>query len=144
MAPRRPIDGKVNDAMTDAAPVVVALNRDLMFGSRISSVVKALGFAPRLVKDTDAFALAVREADPALAIVDMNGPVDWGAIAALAADPAVTTPLLGFGPHVDVDGRRAAKAAGMTRIVSNGDFHRDTAELISRYARPAGQPGDLR
>lgn len=130
--------------MTDAAPVVVALNRDLMFGSRISSVLRALGYSPRLVKDTAAFCAAVREDAPALAIVDMNGPVEWGEIAALAADPSVTTPLLGFGPHVDVESRKAAKAAGMTRIVSNGEFHRDAATLIERYARTPGQPADMR
>ena len=44
-------------------------------------------------------------------------------------------PTLAFGPHVDVEGRRAAKAAGVTRIVSNGQFHSDMAGLIERYRR---------
>jgi hypothetical protein len=53
----------------------------------------------------------------------------------------VATPLLGFGPHVDVDGRRAAKAAGLTRIVSNGEFHRDLVALVARYAHPPAGEG---
>ncbi|HEX5500673.1 MAG TPA: hypothetical protein VFX03_15660, partial [Thermomicrobiales bacterium] len=72
----------------------------------------------------------------ALGVIDMNGPVDWDEIAALAA-MADRPPLLGFGPHVEVAGRRAAKAAGVDRIVANGEFHRDAAALIRRYARPA-------
>jgi hypothetical protein len=45
------------------------------------------------------------------------------------------TPTLAFGPHVDIENRRAAKAAGVGRIVSNGQFHSDTAGLIERYRR---------
>ena len=122
-----------------AARTVVILNRDLMFGSKISSAAKIHGLSPRFVRDTAGFDTAIRESgdSAALGIVDMNGEIDWDLIAALAADPVITTPLLGFGPHVDVEGRRAAKQAGLTRILSNGDFHRDTAEMIARYARTA-------
>jgi hypothetical protein len=42
-------------------------------------------------------------------------------------------PTLGFGSHVDIETRRAAKSAGVTRIVSNSEFHRDMPALISRY-----------
>ena len=44
-------------------------------------------------------------------------------------------PVLAFGSHLDVDGRRAAKAAGVTRVLSNGDFHRDMVPLVQRYAK---------
>jgi hypothetical protein len=119
--------------------LVVVLNRDLMFGSKIASAVRMNGLEPRFVKDVDAFAANVREAGEALAlgVVDMNAAIDWEVIADLAADPEVGAPLIGFGPHVDVQGRRAAKGAGLTRILSNGEFHRDTAEMIARYARSA-------
>lgn len=132
-------------AATDEG-IVVVQNRDLLFGMRIRNALRSLGYAPRFAPDTEAFVRSVRESDPApaLAVIDMNGPVDWGRIEALVADPAVATPLLAFGPHVDVAGRRAAKAAGVTRIVSNGDFHRDTVGLIRRYVRgaAAGPPAD--
>lgn len=119
--------------------LVVVLNRDLMFGSKIASAVRMNGLEPRFVKDVDAFAANVRAAGEALAlgVVDMNAAIDWEVIADLAADPEVGAPLIGFGPHVDVQGRRAAKGAGLTRILSNGEFHRDTADLIARYARSA-------
>jgi hypothetical protein len=59
--------------------------------------------------------------------------VDWEQLAAILADyPAI--PSLGFGSYTDVETRRAAKAAGLTRIVANSEFHRDAAALIQRYA----------
>lgn len=115
---------------------VVVLNRDLMFGMRIRNAVRSLGLEPVVVADTAAFVAAVRAggATPVLAVVDMNGAVDWTLVRGLADDPSVETPIIGFGPHVDIEGRRAAKAAGLDRIVSNGDFHRDAVGLLRRYA----------
>ncbi len=34
----------------------------------------------------------------------------------------------------------AAKAAGVTRLVSNGEFHRNMVGLVERYARPPAGP----
>ena len=68
-----------------------------------------------------------------------DGPVvsgewqDWSAIGG-GIDRVALPPILAFGPHLDVDGLRDAKAAGVTRVVSNGTFHRDAATLIGRYA----------
>ncbi len=123
------------DAATNGT--VVVLNRDLMFGSRISVAARSLGYAARFVRDLPALAEALAEAGepPVLVVLDMNAALDWDAVAALIAGLDGRVPTLGFGPHVDVEGRRAAKGAGLTRIVSNGEFHRDTAGFIGRYAR---------
>ena len=127
-----------NEATNAGAGVVVVLNRDLMFGSQIRAVLKALGHEARFARDTSGFVAALRETGGGAArgLIDMNGDVDWAVIAVFAAE-AGRVPLLGFGPHVDVDGRRAAKRAGVDRIVSRGDFHRDAATLVARYARSA-------
>ena len=121
--------------------LVIVLNRDLMFGMRIRNALVSIGLLAAFARDTEGFVSLVRSSDPpaALAVIDMNGPVGWDAVAALSADAAVPTPILAFGPHVDVEGRRAAKAAGVTRIVSNGDFHRDTVGLLRRYAQTGSQ-----
>jgi hypothetical protein len=123
-----------------AAGTIVVLNRDLMFGSRIAAAARSLGLETRFVRDLPGLttALAVPGTPPALAVIDMNAAIDWGAMADLIAAAGGRVPFLGFGPHVDVAGRRAAKGAGLTRIVSNGDFHRDTAGLIARYAHGDG------
>ena len=120
---------------------VVVLNRDLMFGMRIRGVLQALGYEASFVADAAAFAALVRSSEPApaLGLIDMNGEVDWGVVRGLKDDPGINVPLLAFGPHVDVAGRRAAKTAGVDRLVSNGEFHRDPAGLIRRYARRADE-----
>ena len=121
---------------------IVVLNRDLMFGSRISAAARTLGYTACFVRDLPALAAALEASGdpPVLAVIDMNAPLDWDAVAALVAGLDGRVPILGFGPHVDIDGRRAAKGAGLTRIVSNGEFHRDTAGFLKRYAKPTGDP----
>jgi hypothetical protein len=118
--------------------LAVVLNRDLLFGSRIRSALKSLGLDACFVTTAEQFVGALREQPDivAIGIIDMNGAVTWnvihGELSRLSGDGV---PTLAFGPHVDVESRRAAKAAGVTRIVSNGQFHGDTAGLIDRYRR---------
>ena len=118
---------------------LVALNRDVFFGVRLRNLAKELGFDLVLVPNVDGVDRALRERHQtvALVVIDMNvldAAVDWDSLAAvLAAYPGV--PSLGFGSHTDVETRRSAKHAGLTRIVANSEFHRDAAALIQRYAR---------
>ena len=118
---------------------VVALNRDLFFGIKLRNLCKELGFDLALIPTVDKLeaSLAAEESTVALIVIDMNvlnEAIDWDALAVvIAAHPNL--PSLGFGSHTDVDGRRSAKLAGLTRIVSNGDFHRNAPDLIQRYAR---------
>lgn len=117
--------------------LAIVLNRDLMFGSRIRGALVSLELAPRFVKNTDELAAALGSdaAETALVIIDMNGPIDWQAVARAIRAASDPPPTLAFGPHVDVESRRAAKAAGISRIVSNGQFHREMVDLIARYRR---------
>src|SRR5687767_3576492 len=113
--------------------LAVVLNRDLLFGSRIRSALASLGLESRFVPTAEQFAGALSE-DPgsvAIGIIDMNGAVSWDVIRdGLSRADGGPAPTLAFGPHVDIEGRRAAKAAGVTRIVSNGQFHSDMSNLI--------------
>ena len=129
----------MRESRVGAQGTIVVLNRDLMFGVRIGNGLRSLGYRVEFVRDSESFGVALRETGPApvLGILDMNGEVDWSTIEAVVEDAAVRTPILAFGPHVDVDGRRAAKEAGVRRIVSNGEFHRDMVGLVRRYAMTA-------
>jgi hypothetical protein len=124
---------------TDQMPALaVVLNRDLLFGSRIRSALKGLGLDARFVTTSEQFVDALRDQPHmvAIGIIDMNSTVSWNVIHEVLSRPSGDrVPTLAFGPHVDVQSRRAAKAAGVTRIVSNGQFHADTAGLIDRYRR---------
>jgi methylmalonyl-CoA mutase cobalamin-binding subunit len=128
----------MSEASSPESSLAIVLNRDLLFGSRIRSALAGLGLTGRFVSTAEDFvgALSEQPGSVAIGIVDMNGPIAWEVIReALSAADAGTVPTLAFGPHVDVEGRRAAKAAGVTRIVSNGQFHSDMAGLIDRYRR---------
>ena len=50
----------------------------------------------------------------AIGIIDMNGAVSWDVISEVRSRASGEhVPTLAFGPHVDVENRRAAKAAGV-------------------------------
>jgi hypothetical protein len=120
---------------------IVVLNRDVFFGVKIGNQLRGLGYEVAFTKETPGFAAAIRDVpDPVLGLIDMNAGVDWDEIARLMAAGGPGVPVLAFGSHLDVDGRRAAKAAGVTRVLSNGDFHRDMVPLVQRYARAAPHP----
>ena len=126
----------------DAQPAdrgqVLVLNRDLFFGLRIVNTLRALGYAVALVPTTPAFVERLRASDPpaVLGIVDLGAGPDWDALRPLLTSEPDATPILAFGPHKDVAAMRAAKTAGVARLVSNGEFHRDLVGLVERYARP--------
>jgi hypothetical protein len=125
--------------LTEARPTLaVVLNRDLLFGSRIRSALARLGLESRFVATAEQFAGALSQ-EPnsvAIGIIDMNSAISWDAISEVQSrGDTGLVPTLAFGPHVDIEGRRAARAAGVTRIVSNGQFHSDMAGLIERYRR---------
>jgi hypothetical protein len=115
--------------------IVLILIKDLFFSVAVRNAVRSLGFDSQLVKSPDVFADSLSAVDPCLCIVDLHtvdDEVDWDSIRE-AVDRAV--PVIVFGPHRDVDGMRAAKAAGVTRVISNGQFHAEMGAIIERYAR---------
>ena len=115
---------------------VVVLNRDLFFGIRLNQLLKQLGYQVKLETSLEAFLEGVTAGNVALGIIDISFAPDWDRLANEIAHGSLP-PLIAFGPHLDVDGLRAAKKAGVTRVFSNGDFTKDTAAIISRYARPS-------
>jgi hypothetical protein len=110
---------------------IVVLNKDLFFGVKIGNTLRALGYTVTFTKTTEDF-LAKLGSSTALGIIDLAANADWNAIGAAN----LAAPTLVFGSHLDVEGLRAAKAAGVTRVVSNGEFHREMVTLVERYAKP--------
>ena len=119
----------MSDQMVGSRPIVI-LNRDLFFGVRLKQLGTDLGYSVVITSDAASFLDAMNRDEPVLGIIDINAKPDW----ALLAASTHSVPIIAFGSHLDVDGLRAAKAAGVTRVISNGQFHRDAAELIERYA----------
>lgn len=122
----------------DSMGTVAALSRDVFFGMRIRTVLKQLGYEMKLCKTE----LELVEAYPGTVstLVDFNMPVDWDALKPILGG---ATPIVAFGSHTNVDGFRAAKAAGVTRVVSNGEFSRKLPALLTQYRRNGGDIGAL-
>lgn len=114
--------------MDPASNPVLLISTDVFFGMRIRTTLKALGRG--LVTAPDA---ASADFDNiALLLVDMNRAIDWTAYAGVLASD---TPVIAFGSHLNVEGFRAAKAAGVDRVISNGEFTRTLPQLIRTYAK---------
>lgn len=113
--------------------LVAVLSTDLFFGMRIRTSLRQLGYAVAIAQDVPTFARRLENGDQraVLGLVDFNFPVDWEAVKATVS---IGVPILAFGPHKDVEGFRAAKRAGVTRVVANGEFSRSLPDLARRYA----------
>lgn len=114
---------------SDAGPRVIVLSRDLFFGMRIRTALRQMGYTTVLAETEAAWAAALA-AGAALALVDFNAPVDWAALEPSGAP----VPVIAFGPHTDTEGFRQARAAGVSRVISNGAFSQQLPDLVARYA----------
>lgn len=112
---------------------VAVLTSDLFFGMRIRTVLGQLGYIVDLAQDANAFLarLAQKDRRPVLGIIDFNAAVDWDALQPVML---LNIPMLAFGAHTNVEGFRAAKAAGVSRVISNGEFTRSLPALVAKYA----------
>ncbi len=115
---------------------VVALVTDLFFSVSLGNQIRRAGYAPRIVKTTAEFRDALVGPHVALGIVDLSSRADLDELrpdGQRQLDSHV--PIIAFGPHKNVDAFRDAKAAGLTRVMSNSQFHAQTIAMIQRYAR---------
>ena len=118
-----------------SGPSVIVLNKDLFFGVTIANALRALGYSPIAARSTTALASAISiDPEAALVIVDIAAVDDWDALKT-TIETAPNIPSIAFGSHTNVDGLRSAKRIGLTRVFSNGEFHRTMGPTITRYAR---------
>ncbi len=118
-----------------SGPAVIVLNKDLFFGVTIANALRALGYSPIAARSTTALASAMSiNPEAALVIVDISAVDDWDALKS-TIDAAPEIPSIAFGSHTNVEGLRSAKRIGLTRVFSNGEFHRTMGPTITRYAR---------
>ena len=97
-------------------PQVLALVRDLMFVSRITSTAKAVGTDLRVIRDP----AALGNQPGRLLLVDLNLP---GALEAAAAwRQATQSPVVGFASHVDAQTIAKARQAGLDRVMARSGF----------------------
>lgn len=117
--------------LTGRSTVLVFCN-DLFFAMRIRNALKPLGFRIAIVKAEAEFASAAGTEHLALGLIDFNHAIDWDSLAPALA--ATDVPTIAFGPHKDTAGFAAARAAGITRVISNGAFTGSLPDLVQKYA----------
>jgi DNA-binding NarL/FixJ family response regulator len=108
---------------------------DLLLGSKLEGGLGAAGHEVDRVSNLAGARAAAHEAD--VLVVDL-GTDEVDGVAAVetlrAGGELGATRTLGFYPHVDVDTRRRAEAAGFDLVVPRSRMMREMAELVQRAA----------
>jgi hypothetical protein len=115
---------------------VLALIPDLLFGSRVQSMLALAGHDVKLIADPAH--LDTKELPGAVLVVDLTGEMDGPTIVReLSAGGALlSTQTLGFYSHVDLATRERAEQAGFDLIVPRSRMAREGAELLRRLTTP--------
>ena len=108
----------------DNAPPILALVRDLLFVSKITSEARAAGRQVTVVRSPKD--LPERSASLLLADLNLEGAIE----AAAAWKQAQGGQVIGFVSHVDTDTIAKARAAGVDRIMARGGLVEALADLL--------------
>jgi CheY-like chemotaxis protein len=111
---------------------IVVLIRDLFFSVKVKNELVNAGYEPLLVKREPELLSTVEASNPVLVLLDLNTKPDWETLEPLLESES-SPPVLAFGPHKDLEARKTAQAAGVTRVVTNQQLHRNLHEYIQRY-----------
>jgi hypothetical protein len=112
--------------MSDLQPTpepVIALVRDLLFGSNISASARGAGVPVRMMREVGKLA----GADGKMLLVDLA--LDGAIAAAGEWGKATGKPVIGFVSHVDTDTAAKAEAAGI-RVMTRGAFSASLPKLL--------------
>lgn len=109
---------------------VVILADDLIWATRLASIVRAAGAGATVANATDRFAVALPEADAVL--------VDLAArradpFAAIAAAIEASLPVVAVGAHEDSAARKRALAAGARRVYAYSKLFEDGPRTIAAW-----------
>jgi hypothetical protein len=116
---------------------VLALTRDLLFGSRVQGALTLAGHDVELIADAprlrDRLADAGAPAADVLVVDLTDGDLDAAAIVASlsGAGELGLTRTLGFYSHVDASARERAQAAGVELVVPRSRMAREGGELVA-------------
>ena len=118
------------------AETIVLIVDDLMFLPKLESNLTTLGYQPIIATNDAELSRALFSA-PVLAIVDLfSQGFNWEALVRFIKGPgkkAPHVPVLGFGPHVDLQLREQALAAGCTAVVGRTAIATQLPHLVKKH-----------
>jgi CheY-like chemotaxis protein len=117
----------------EAVKTVLALVNNLMFSVKIRDVANTMGGHVTLVADNEEM-LEKLDIRPSLLILDLTAVKEgWQEVVAKAKEAGV--PVLAYGPHVEVELRQAAEAAGCDEVVANSKLNLELPNLLAKYLK---------
>ena len=118
------------------AEAIVLLVDDLMFAPRLDGALKQLGYHSLFATNETDLTDALRHA-PVLVIVDLfSRGFDWEMLLRFMKGEGKKSqhvPVLGFGPHVDLELREKALLAGCDTVVGRGAIANQLAQLVEKH-----------
>jgi len=112
---------------------VLAVVTDLFFQARISAAARAAGRRVRFVTTLDRLP---EEFGSGPVLVDLDASLDIvAAIERLKS--AGAGEIIAFGPHLDTDRRKEARAAGARRVLAKSKFVTDLPAIVAGPAPSA-------
>ncbi len=117
-------------------PVALLYCTDLMFGVQLQNMARKTGYSFTNARP----GAPLGTAD--VMIVDLGSRGDWEAAIREVSGRGV--PVIAFGPHMDAEGRKRARAAGAIRVLANSNLARDLPRILSdlRERGTAGEADD--
>ncbi|MGA7730186.1 MAG: hypothetical protein WCD37_02820 [Chloroflexia bacterium] len=121
-----PLNGNIIHNTDSEERTALLLCTDLMFGVQLQNMARHAGLKP----------VTLRPASPLpdgdVLIVDLAARADWETTVREAARRGIK--VVAFGPHMDAEGRRKAKAAGAARVLANSNLARDLPKILKEIA----------
>lgn len=106
------------------APAGLMLSDDLLFVSKVTATARAHGLTVAVARTAAQAVESARRTPPTGVLVDLHNPgLDLpGFLAELTATCSMMPRVIGYGSHVDVETLKAARAAGLDRVMPRSQF----------------------
>jgi hypothetical protein len=116
--------------------VVLVLEDDLLFASRVEAGLRANGYQPRFVTRVDELGEALKAA-PVLVLANIGSQIVlWSRLVELVKDrrPVPNPSVVGYGPHVDLEQRERSLETGCDAVVGRSVIAGNLGSLLDRHA----------
>lgn len=121
--------GAIAEAADGSATHVIVFADDLIWSTRLASIVRAAGAMPSVVASEDRFAAAL----PAARAVIVDLAARANTEAAIRESAALGLPVIGVGPHADIAARKVALAAGASRVFAYSKLYEDGPRVVAEW-----------
>jgi len=111
-------------------PLIAVLADDLIWATRLASIVRLAGAEGVVVGTDERFGAAIASADGAIVDLSVRGA---SALAGIAAAASAGKPVIAVGPHEDSAARNQALAAGASRVYAYRKLFDDGPRTIASW-----------